>query len=146
MSRRAGRLFTTLFVIAVAANFVWEMAQSVLFAPMGGWVQASSRCAAASVGDGVIVVIIAAAGSVAFRRADWFDRPGAAGYLFIAVLGAAVAALVEWRSLSTGRWAYGEAMPLIPAVNVGLAPVLQMVVLPPLVLALTARYCKTTKG
>jgi len=145
VNRRVDRLFATLFVIAVAVNFVWEMAQSVLFAPMGDWVEASSRCAAASVADGVIVVIIATVGVVAFRRADWFERPGVAGYLFITVLRAAVAALIEWRALSSGRWAYVEAMPLIPAVNVGLAPVLQMVVLPPLVLALTARYCKGKK-
>jgi hypothetical protein len=141
--RRSAWLFASLFVAAVAVNFAWEMAQSVLFAPMGGWARATSRCAAASVGDGLIVLAIAAVGGLLFRRADWFLRPRAGGYLFAATLGSAVAVLMERRAIATGRWTYTDAMPLIPALEVGVVPILQLVVLPPLAFSVAARWLRT---
>ena len=54
-----------------------------MFAPMGGWVSGSLRCFRASLGDGAIVLAIAAAGRIVFRRVDWFVRPGVAGYVFM---------------------------------------------------------------
>lgn len=67
-------IFEPLLVMVIAAvllNFVWEMAQSVLFAPMGGWVQGTWRCFVASLADGVIVLIIFGIGWLWFQRADW---------------------------------------------------------------------------
>ena len=134
------RLFVAIFLIAVAFNLVWEIAQSSLFAPMGGSFSGTWRCFVASLGDGVIVLALAVAGSLLFRRVDWFLHPGLAGYAFMAVLGVAVAVGIEIGALATGRWSYSNHMPLIPVLQVGLAPVLQMLVLPPLVFAATARY------
>jgi hypothetical protein len=142
MNRSLTGLFATVFVVAVAVNFAWEIVQSPLFAPMGGWLLGTWRCFVASLGDGVIVLAIAAAGSLLFRRADWFVRPGATGYLFTGALGLAVAVGIEIGALATGRWSYSEQMPLIPVVQVGVAPALQMLVLPPLVFAAMARCGK----
>ena len=124
----------------MAFNAVWEIGQSPLFAPMGGWLSGTWRCIVASIGDGGIVLALAVAGSLLFRRVDWLFRPGLAGYAFMAVLGVAVAVGIEIGALATGRWSYSDQMPLIPVLRVGLAPVLQMLVLPPLVFAATARY------
>jgi hypothetical protein len=139
MTRPAGRWSATLFAVAVAVNFVWEMAQSVLFAPMGGWMQATWRCVAASLGDGVMVLIIAATGWLWFRRADWMVRPGIAGYALMATAGIAIAVLVERHALATGRWAYTGRMPLLPVVRVGLVPVLQMAIVPAVVFRVAGR-------
>lgn len=135
-------LYLVTFLVALSVNFVWEMLQSPLFAPMGGWLAATARCAAASVGDGVIVVTIAAVGGVLFRRWDWFARPGVIGRLFMATCGIAVAIVIERRALSSGRWMYADAMPLVPALNVGVVPVLQMVVVPPLACGIAAWWLR----
>ena len=135
MKRPVIRLFLASFVVAVAVNFVWEMGQSPLFVPMGGWVSGSWRCFVASLGDGAIVLAIAAAGRIFFRRVDWFVRPGVAGYVFMGTLGIMVAIAIETGARAMGRWSYTDRMPLIPVVHVGLVPVLQMLVLPPLVFA-----------
>jgi hypothetical protein len=129
------RLFLAFFVIAVAVNFVWEMGQSPLFAPMGGWLSGSWRSFVASLGDGVIVLAIAATGRLVFGRVDWFVRPAFAGYVFMGALGVIIATAIEIVARATGRWSYADRMPLIPVVHVGLVPVLQMLVLPPLVFA-----------
>jgi hypothetical protein len=140
MRQRETRLFIATFLVAVAFNFVWEVAQSPLFAPMGGWLLGSWRCFVASLGDGVIVMAIAVAGWVLFRRVDWFSRPGIAGYAFMGALGAAAAVAIELGARATSRWSYTDQMPLIPIVQVGLVPVLQMLAIPPLVFGAVARY------
>ena len=140
MTQRETRLFIVIFLVAVTFNFVWEVGQSPLFTPMGGWLLGTWRCFVASLGDGVVVLAIAVAGWVLFRRVEWFVRPGFTGYAFMGALGAAVAVAIEFGARATGRWSYSAQMPLIPVVQVGLAPVLQMLVLPPLVFAAMARY------
>ena len=102
---------------------------------MGAW-----QCFVASLGDGAIVIGIAAAGSLLFRRVDWFVRPGLAGSVFRGVLGVAVAVSIEIGALATGRWSYAIRCRCIPVVQVRLALVLQMLMLQPLTFVAVARY------
>lgn len=133
------QLFGKLFLVAAAINFPWEMAQAYLYAPMGDWMTATLRCAGAALVDGAIVVGIAVAGSAVFRRRDWFRRLDTARVLFSVMTGAGVALLLERVSLSAGRWAYGPSMPIIPGIEVGALPLLQMIVLPLIVFRLAGR-------
>ena len=146
MHQKGILLFVAAFLIAVGLNFLLEMSQSALFAPMGGTPWAMWRCFVASLGDGVIIIAIAAIGALLFRRLDWFVRPGRAGYVFMAVFGAVVATSIERWALSTGRWGYAVEMPLISVLNVGLVPVLQIVILPPVVFALAVRLRKAQEN
>lgn len=146
MTRAAVLQMVVMFMVAVTVNFVWEMAQSVLFARMGGWMEGSRRCFVASLGDGVIVLTIAAIGWLWFRHADWIVRPGFGGYTLMTTVGVTIAVLVERYALETGRWAYTERMPMLPMVRVGLAPVLQMVIVPPIVFWMATRLLKGSHG
>src|SRR5713226_676591 len=130
MNRAVRDLFFVTFLVAVAVNLVCEMTQSVLFAPMGGWMSGTWRCFIASVGDAVIVLIIAAIGWLWFQRADWIVRPGLVGYTLMTTVGIAIAVLIERHALATGRWVYTEQMPVLPVVHVGVVPVLQMMIMP----------------
>jgi hypothetical protein len=49
-------------------------------------------------------------------------------YLII-IIGIIIAILNEWYGLSTARWAYNNAMPILPILEVGLTPALQLGVL-----------------
>ena len=48
----------------------------------------------------------------------------------IQAAGLLLGAGIEWRALAAGRWTYTAAMPIVPLLNVGLLPVLQLLVLP----------------
>jgi hypothetical protein len=133
------RQFAVIFLLAVAVNFAWEMAQSVLYTAMGAPLTATWRCLAASLGDGVIVLGIAGSGWLLFGRADWYIRPRLKEYLLMTVLGFTIAVLIERRALAGSRWVYTDQMPIMPIVNVGLVPVLQLIVLPPVVLWMARR-------
>lgn len=146
MNRTVTEQVIVLFMIAVVVNFAWEMTQSVLFAPMGGWVSGTWRCFVASLADGVIVLIIFGIGWLWFRRADWVTQPGFGGYVLMATVGVAIAVLIERHGLATGRWAYTEQMPVLPVVQVGVVPVLQMVIVPPLAFRVAVRLLKRKHG
>ena len=128
-----------LFSVAVAVNFVWEMAQMSLYVPTGSWAQDSAACFRASLGDGGMVLVIYAAGALLFRRLDWFRRPRASGYAVMLTMGLMLAAGFEMAALRSGRWAYSASMPRLPLTGgLGLLPMLQMLILPPIVFKVTS--------
>ena len=133
-------LHLRLFIIAVSVNFVWEMAQAELYAPMGTFWEATWRCFVASLGDGGIVIVIALIGSALFTSADWFLAFRRLRYGFATFAGLFAAVVTEWWGLSSGRWAYESTMPLVPRTRLGVVPLAQMTLLVPLSLWLAALW------
>ncbi len=134
------RGLSAIFLVAVALNYPWELAHGPLFVGMDSFQAMWWHCFVAALGDGVLVWIIHAAGRAAFQRADWFARPGLAGYAVMLGMGLALAVGVEWIAVHTlHRWTYTAQMPLIPGLGIGVTPVLQMLVLPPLIFYLAAK-------
>jgi hypothetical protein len=132
--RQTLRTIATVFVLAVIANYPWELAHSSLYEGMSDFSLASWYCFVASLGDGLLVLLIFGAGWAALRRSDWFVNPGRRGYLLMMAVGLVIGVVVEWTAVHVmGRWAYAPRMPVIPIFNVGLTPVAQMLALPPLI-------------
>jgi hypothetical protein len=134
----ARRLIYT-FSIAVALNYIWEILQAPLFVGMGAWNQLWWHCFFASLGDGTIVVLISLFGWFLFKKPTWYIRPTLQSYLMMSLAGAACAIVVEKFALALDRWAYSPQMPVIPTLEVGLVPVLQMLVLPPIIFKLVRK-------
>lgn len=64
--------------------------------------------------------------------------------LLLLLLGFVWAAAVEYHAVYVAeRWAYAANMPLLPFLKVGLAPVLQMMILPALSTLLSRKYLLT---
>ena len=128
-----------LWVVAVAFNFAWEMAQMSLYASSGSWARDSARCLEASLGDGGMILAIYAAGALIVRRPDWFRAPTIPGYAVMLTTGVVLAAAFEVIALRSGRWGYTASMPRLPmAAGLGLLPMLQMVILPPIIFKVAA--------
>lgn len=123
---------------AFLLNFAWEVTQRPLYADMGmsRW-EKVLECARASVGDVGIVLGLFGFMVLATGRPDWFRR-GWRSLAALALAGLALAVSFELHALLTGRWEYGEAMPIVPILEVGVTPLLQMSVLP-VVLVLSSR-------
>lgn len=122
-----------------AANLIWEVAQAQLYAGYPGFWPNLLMCARASVGDVVIVAAIYGVFALAYRDVDWPVRSGIGTLVAVAIAGGLIGIVIEWWALSTGRWRYA-GMPLLPIVNVGLLPVLQMAILPTSLFAAYAFY------
>jgi hypothetical protein len=127
-------IMTSLFVISVPLNFVWELAQMPFYIEGGYLLEFARHCIVPSLGDGVLVLIIFGVGWGVWRRADWFVHPGAFPYALMLATGLLIAVLIEWVAVyGLGRWSYTARMPVLPVLQVGLLPVLQMLVLPPVI-------------
>ncbi len=128
----------SVFIIAVLLNYAWELAQAPLYAGLDDYNPGVFwHCFVASLGDGIMVLLIVAAGSLALRRWDWFLEPGLAGYLAIITAGLLLAVLVEWVGVHIlGRWQYTARMPQLPGLDIGLVPIAQMAILPPVIFRL----------
>lgn len=119
---------------AFALNLVWENAQAFLFAGYPGPWRHFWTCFVATLGDLVFVAAIYGAVALLWRDPAWYRRMSLGRIGCAVALGIGSAVAVEARALASGRWAY-DAMPLVPLTDIGLLPVLQMMILPPLVFA-----------
>ena len=105
------------------------------------------HCFVASLGDGLLVLLIFAAGWAIWQRQDWFVQPGVPAYTVMLVAGLGIGISVEWIAVHVARrWAYNAHMPLVPGLGIGIVPILQMLVLPPLIFRLATMWHNRTRG
>lgn len=127
------RMLITIFIVAVLLNYLWELAQAPLYVGLDRYNAAVLwHCFVASVGDGIMLLVITAAGRVTLHRWNWFERPRVFEYLVMLSAGLILAVLVEVVALHLlGRWDYSVTIPTV--LGIGVVPIAQMVVLPPLI-------------
>ena len=83
----------------------------------------------------MIIAVIYGVVAMLSRDAGWYRRMSVGQIACGVMLGSAIAVAIEVWALASGRWSY-DGMPLVPFTGVGLVPVLQMVILPPLILSI----------
>lgn len=125
------RLLVWIFVVSTFVHFLWEMAQAFAFEMPG--IPLATVVGLhfwATLGDGLLMWI--QYGVVAAWRRDflWIARPRWGDLVPIAIVGVLFSVGIEWRALAAGRWSYTAAMPILPLLNVGALPVLQLLLLP----------------
>lgn len=124
-------------VFALLLHFAWEMLHAVLYkgtrdAPYMEVLFIRGR---ATLGD--VVIVLTAFWAVAGRaRAGrhWLLSPARleiARFTLIVVLITVIVALLSTRLWH--RWSYGDFMPVVPLLDVGLSPLLQWLILSPLI-------------
>lgn len=130
-----------LFIYASILNYPWEVAQSTLFSGMGDIKTAWRHCIGSSLGDGLITLIVYAAVCLTFKNLSWSLHMKREKFAFVALLGLLVGASIEWIAVNVlNRWSYTPEMPLIPHINLGVFPVLQLAVLLPAIFFLASRH------
>lgn len=122
------------FLLAIAFNYPWELAQAPLYVGMDSLRTTLPHCFVASIGDGFLVLLIAITGGLVFGDCRWSEHPGARGYVLMATAGLLIGVGVEWAAVHVAeRWSYSASMPRLPGIDVGVLPVAQMLVLPPVI-------------
>lgn len=112
-------------------NFIWEMVQAPLYADMrvAPFWSGTVRCLQAAFGDVAVAAIAFAAAALSAQRIDWPQAKRLSFPLFIFVgTGLLITIVLERWSIAQGRWSYDMRMPTMA--GVGIAPLLQWVILP----------------
>lgn len=124
-------------IFSFLLNFVWEMWQISFFADMPSephWVGVAV-CTRATVGDAVISIVAFWSVAAQARSRSWVLQPTplqVGGFIAVGVV-----ITIVFEAIATGpleRWSYSPSMPTLPILGTGLFPLLQWILLPPLIL------------
>jgi len=137
----------TRFMIVVALtsfilNFIWELGQGPLYEGFAYDLKHISFCALASIADMLMVFILLLAFGLLYENAYWITKMDSSSVISLILIGGAGAILAEVLHTLRGDWSYADAMPLLPAVDVGIVPILQFTILPWLIFLISKKYIK----
>lgn len=133
------------FIFGVLLNFPWEFLQVPFFKglPKSGHWEGIITCTRATVGDALITLIAFWAMTAIWRDRWWFMRANALQVTVFAGIGLLITVVLEHLATRSTHalwgWRYSDIMPVVPGIGVGLTPLLQWLVLPPLVVWFSRR-------
>jgi hypothetical protein len=119
-----------LSIIAFCLHLVWESLHVGLYT---GYEHITNLpiTVYATLGDVLYTIFAYLIMAIIKHDIQWLKNMSINDILIIATLGLFIAIFVEYKALLLFRWQYSSAMPIIPILNIGLSPVLQMTVLLP---------------
>ena len=112
-------------------NLAWEFAQLPLYSlgPYEGWPRSTYAVLHCTIGDAGIAFASYIVAVAVTRQAEWPLRRPVAGVAVAIAVAIAYTVWAEWRNVYVlGNWAYADSMPMIR--GIGVAPLLQWIVLP----------------
>jgi hypothetical protein len=131
-------------LFAFLLNLPWELWQVPLFEnmPLAPHWEAVKTCSRAAAGDAVIALVAYWTVALVVRHRGWVVVPTASRVLGFMVCGLAITIAIERLALAGNwmqGWSYSPLMPVVPGLGVGLSPLVQWLVLPPLLIWLVRR-------
>lgn len=126
--------------VAFFLHIIWENAQAPLFVGYSSFGKHLPICFLGTIGDVVFTATMYLGVSLLKNDFAWIVRLNKKDILVLTAIGFFFALGIEWRALLFNRWSYTNAMPIIPYLRVGLAPILQMTLLLPLSFYLTKKF------
>ena len=120
------------FLVGFFVHLLWEIAQMPLYTcGTLPFVEILPKLLLATFGDGAIMVLFYLVGVWKNKDSKWISRMKKRDYYIILVLGFIIAVIIELSNVQImQRWDYTSLMPVIPILNVGLVPIIQLMVLP----------------
>ncbi len=127
-------------IFAFLINLFWEVSHSLLYETITDMVvrEYVPRILQASIGDIIMVLIIFLGVSGINKSFNWRIN-NIKNVLLSIIFGIFIAVVFEFYAQYTNRFTYNPSMPVIPLVNVGLTPVLQIVITPLIVFFLAEK-------
>lgn len=118
-------------------NYPWEILQAPFYAGMSEmqhW-DAVLECSWATLGDAGLLVGAFWIGAAVQRSRRWMAHPRTTTVAAFVTAGLLATIALEWLATEVwSRWQYGPRMLTLPVLGTGIAPLLQWLLLPPLVI------------
>jgi len=136
-------LLLLISIISFVLNLIWENLQAPLYQGYGNFWQHLSICSVASLGDVLIILVLYFILVMVNKNIFWITKISKSDIILVVTLGFLIAVGIEKWALMIGRWQYTEAMPMVPLLDVGLTPLLQMMLLPLLIFSVVSLTTKS---
>jgi hypothetical protein len=124
-------------------HFVWEFVHVPTYTGMAEaphW-EATMFCLSAAIGDVGIALTAFWIAALAAHERNWILKPTRLPTLTFLIVGIVLTVMFEYYFTEINpRWSYSDLMPIVPLLGTGLAPLLQWLVIPPLVIWLARRH------
>ena len=134
-----------MITLAFLLNFAWEFIQIPFYKNAVYDINHIAFCALGSLADVLMVLLLYFGIAWIFKNPFWIQPLKLYRVVILVLIGGAGAVLSEMRHLSLGSWGYDDSMPIIPVAHVGIAPVLQFMILPLLIYFLSFNRLKNAK-
>lgn len=132
------KVLSFIVLYAFVLNFFWEMLQMPFYENMNWDLQSTLYCFAASIGDVFMtLVIFFTVGYLTKLRMKWIEKLNFKNIIITLSTGLYLSIIVEQFALRLSMWSYTDLMPELPFLNIGIVPILQMLILPLLVFYLS---------
>ena len=139
---------TNILIFAFLLNYPWEFLQVPFFEGMAvatHW-DAVKVCTRATLGDAAIMLLAYWSVAVAVSDRWWFRASSRMQMLGFIAVGVIITVTIEHFATQSmdpaWGWRYSDSMPTVPIVGVGLTPLLQWILLPPLAIWFIRRQLK----
>jgi hypothetical protein len=132
-------------IFSFLLNMPWEFWQAPFYTGLAQsqhW-EAVVMCTRAALGDALISLFAFWVVAIFSKTHFWVKHP--VRYQKMAYIGFGLLVTIALEVLATrvlDRWHYADAMPVVPVIGVGLLPIMQWIVLPPLVLWFVRRQIR----
>lgn len=134
-----------LLLFGFLLNLPWELLQIPFFSGMSSvthW-DGVIQCTRAAAGDALISLAAYWVVAGLWRSRNWIVQPALRPSVTFIAVGIAVTVAFEWwATQQAGRWTYAESMPRIPWLQTGLLPLLQWLLIPPILLWMVRRQIR----
>lgn len=122
-------------------NFVWEALQTPFFVDISDKINTiiwfRFHC---TMGDVLITLISFWLVALIAKTRTWFLNPTKGKLLLFVALGVSYTVFSEIKNVSLNKlWGYSELMPVIPFIEVGIIPLIQWIIVPPLLILIVRR-------
>jgi hypothetical protein len=123
-------------------NFVWEIWQAPLFKSMDSLThsEATLQCTLATLGDVVILLVAFWIIALITKSRRWIVHPKTIQVIGFIAIGVVITVVIEAIAIHVlNRWQYATVMPILPILGTGIAPILQWLIIPPIILSMMSR-------
>ena len=123
-------------------NFVWEIWQAPLFQGMGDLThfEVTLHCTFAALGDVFILLFAFWVIALSAKSRRWIFHPKAMQVAGFIAIGIVITMVFEALAIHVlNRWQYAAAMPTLPVVGIGIVPIFQWLIIPPIIVSMLRR-------
>lgn len=133
LMKKTIKIILLIAIVSAVLHYSWEYWQCDIFYTMGSDTNHTLLMLSATFGDVMMTIALYLLLSFVNRNFNWVVSPWhSKDYVIITLYALFLSFYFEISALFTNRWGYSDAMPLIPTTNIGMVPVIQLLILFPL--------------